>query len=380
MSGSVFSSENDLSEVLFLEPLISLQWFAAEDEGRTEEPTEHKLREAREKEGRVPKSQEIPGALVLLLPTLCLIMLAPWLFRNCVDLMSFCLQRCTTAEIDGTLFLVFMRYFSRIILPVLGVAILAGIVGNVVQNRGFIFSLKPITPSFSKILPKFGEYFKKTLFSLNGAFNIVKSIAKVAILVLISYNVIKGNLPNLVTLLNVNLWQGIVYLGQMIAKLLIMASVVFLVIAIPDYLMQRRQFMEQMKMSKQEVKEEFKNLEGDPFVKGRLRQYMRQLMTQQMRQNVANADVVITNPTHYAVALQYDRESMQAPMVTAKGVDELAQRIKEIARQNDVEIVENRPLARALYAQVEIGDIIPEEFYSALSLILQRVYRLKGKL
>ena len=134
-----------------------------------------------------------------------------------------------------------------------------------------------------------------------------------------------------------------------------------------------------MKMTKQEVKEEFKTLEGDPLVKSRLRQIMRELMRGNIRENVAKADVVITNPTHFAVAVLYDKEVMQGPMVCAKGQDALAQRIKEIARENDVTLIENRPLARALYAEVEIGDIIPETYYTVLATILGKVYAMKGK-
>ena len=160
----------------------------------------------------------------------------------------------------------------------------------------------------------------------------MKSIAKVAFLFIMAFILIKNDLPKLLTLTNVSFWSGIVHVAVMTAKLLIIAAVFFLVIAIPDYLVQRHQFMETMKMSKQEVKEEYKNLEGDPYVKGRLRQYMRDLMSQNMSANVAKADVIITNPTHYAVAVQYDKTVMQGPMVTAKGVDSVAQRIKEIAQ------------------------------------------------
>ncbi|MBP7480727.1 MAG: flagellar biosynthesis protein FlhB [Spirochaetaceae bacterium] len=359
---------------------LDLQWFAsAEEEGRTEQPSEYKLRKARE-EGRVAKSQELSGALVMLLPVISLVILAPWFLDNCIGILRFYFDRCTTSEVDdGILASAFFNYFIKMILPLAIVAMVSGISANIIQNRGFIFSTKPIEPKFSKILPKFGEYFKKTLFSGQGLFNLVKSIAKVAFLFIMAFILIKNDLPKLLTLTNVSFWSGIVHVSVMTAKLLIIAAVFFLVIAIPDYLVQRHQFMETMKMSKQEVKEEYKNLEGDPYVKGRLRQYMRDLMSQNMSANVAKADVIITNPTHYAVAVQYDKTVMQGPMVTAKGVDSVAQRIKEIAQEHDVDIVENRPLARALYAEVEIGDIIPEMYYQALAVILGKVYTMKGK-
>ncbi len=357
-----------------LVPSIDLQWFAAEDEGRTEEPSEYKLRKARE-EGRVAKSQELNGALVLLLPVICLIICAPWMMNTCIMIIRFYVDRCTGTSItDPSLLLAFFYYFIQLMLPVSLTALVSGVAGNIIQNRGFIFSTKPITPKFSKILPRFGEYFRKTLFSFEGFFNIVKSIVKVVILAAVSWLVIRNDLPNLLSLMNTGLWSAVAYVAGMTAKLLIIASLVFLVISIPDYIVQRRQFMESMKMTKQEVKEEYKMMEGDPLVKSRLRQRMREMLSQNMAANVAKADVIITNPTHFAVAVLYDQETMQGPMVTAKGADEAALRIRTIASEHDVPLVENRPLARALYAEVEIGDIIPETYYQALALILARVY------
>ncbi|MGP1510181.1 MAG: flagellar biosynthesis protein FlhB [Treponema lecithinolyticum] len=357
---------------------FDLQWFAAEDEGRTEQPSEYKLRKARE-EGRVAKSQELNGALVMLLPVLTLIVLSPWLFKKSIEIIRFYFERCTQAQLNGMLVRSFFHYFIAMVSPVCIAALIAGISANLIQNKGFMFSLKPIEPKFSKVLPHFGEYFRKTLFSFEGAFNVFKSLLKVIVVFICAYITIKNDLPKLLSLLNVNLWNGIVHIAVMSAKLLIIASFIFLIISIPDYLVQRRQFIESMKMTKQEVKEEFKTLEGDPLVKSRLRQIMRELMRGNIRENVAKADVVITNPTHFAVAVLYDKEVMQGPMVCAKGQDALAQRIKEIARENDVTLIENRPLARALYAEVEIGDIIPETYYTVLATILGKVYAMKGK-
>jgi len=359
---------------------FDLQWFAsAEEEGRTEKASEHKLRKARE-EGRVAKSQEISAALVMLFPVIALVILAPWYLKKFIEILRFFFDRCTSPEVDlGSFAYMFFRSMITMILPLGIIAMISGVLANIVQNRGFIFSTKPISPKFSKILPKFGEYFKKTLFSGQGAFNVLKSIVKVAFLFTMAFILIKNDLPKLLTLSNVNMWQGISHVAGMVAKLLIIAALFFLVIAIPDYLVQRHQFMESMKMSKQEVKEEYKNLEGDPFVKGRIKQYIRDLMSQNMSQHVAEADVIITNPTHYAIAIKYDREIMQGPMLTAKGVDSVAHRIKEIAKEHDVEIIENKPLARALYAEVQIGDIIPEAYYQVLAIILGQVYKMRAE-
>lgn len=363
-----------------LMPPIHLQWFAsAEDEGRTEEPSDLKLRKARE-EGRIAKSQELTGGLVLLLPVLTLILLAPWLLRGFVQIIRFYMERCTTASLaDGELMMEFLYAIVRMVLPIAATAMVAAVVANVIQNKGFIFTTKTIEPKISKVLPKFGEYFKKTLFSFEGAFNVVKSIVKVAVIFIAAYLLIRSEIPQLLTLMQTNFWDGVVYIADMTAKLLVITAVIFIIIAIPDYIVQRKQFMESMKMTKQEVKQEYKETEGDPLVKGKLRQYMHEMLRRNMPAAVAKSDVVITNPTHYAVAVQYDNTTMAGPMVTAKGVDSLARRIREIATENRVPLVENRPLARALYAEVEIGEMVPENYYQALAVILANVYNMKGK-
>lgn len=290
------------------------------------------------------------------------------------------MERCTTANItDGELMVEFLYSMVRMVLPIAATAIVAGVVANVIQNKGFIFTTKTIEPKISKILPKFGEYFKKTLFSFEGAFNVVKSIVKVAVIFIAAYLLIRSDVPHLLTLMNTNFWDGIVFISEMTAKLLIITSVIFIIIAIPDYIVQRKQFMESMKMTKQEVKQEYKETEGDPLVKSKLRQYMHEMLRRNIPAAVAKSDVVITNPTHYAVAIQYDSATMAGPMVTAKGVDSLARRIREIAAENKVPLVENRPLARALYAEVEIGEMVPENYYQALAVILANVYNAKGK-
>ncbi|MCD1654814.1 flagellar biosynthesis protein FlhB [Treponema zuelzerae] len=376
-SGSLLSEERiEISAVL---ELMDLQWFAAEDEGRTEDPTDYKIRKARE-EGRVAKSQELNGALVLLLPAISLILFAPWMLNTFVELIRFYFSRSASTELnDPALVGAFFHYFIRLVLPVTLTALVSGVASNVLQNGGFIFSVKSITPKLSKISPNFARFFSKALFSAEGLFNLAKSLIKVAIIVLVAWSSIRGEIPKLVTMLEAGFWSSIVFIADMASRLLLTAGFLFLAISIPDYIFQRRQFMESLKMTKQEIKEEYKQMEGDPLVKSRLRQRMRELLSQNMAVNVPKADVIITNPTHYAVAMQWDRSTMRAPMLTAKGADQLALRIREIAREHEVPIVENRPLARALYAEVEIGDMIPDEYYQALAVILAKVYALNSK-
>jgi len=355
---------------------IDLQWFAAEDEGRTEEPSEYKIRKARE-EGRVAKSQELIGALVLLLPTLTLIFLGPSMFRTSLEMIRFFLTRLNEVDsiVNGMFFVVFLTYFARLALPVIAVAMLSGIIANLVQT-GFLFTTKPLVPKFSKIVPHFGQYFQRTLFSVEGLFNFAKSLVKIAIIGIVSYVIISSKIEQLARLQTATLWTGFTTVAGLTAQLLIIAALLLLGLSIPDYLFQRWQYMESLKMTKQEVKEERKMYEGDPLIKSRLRQRMRELLSRNMAANVPKADVVITNPTHYAVALEWNKDTMPAPMVTAKGADEVAQRIKAIAKESGVPIVENKPLARALYAEVEIGDIIPETYYQAIATVLAHVYKI----
>jgi flagellar biosynthetic protein FlhB len=268
-----------------------------------------------------------------------------------------------------------LYYILKMFLPIGLTALVTAIAANLIQNRGFIFSMKPLEPNFGKIVPKLGQYFRKTIFSGAGAWNVAKSLIKVAVLALISFTLIRTDLEKLLSLSSVSPWNGIAHIAWMAAKLLIMAAVFFLVIAVPDYLIQRYQFMEQMKMSEQELKEEYKMEEGDPQVKSYVMQQLQALLRQNIPKNVAESNVVITNPTHYAVALKYDPYFMNGPMVMAKGADRLAQRIKEIARTNDIPIVENRHLARALFTATEVGEIIPPQYYSAVAIILANIQR-----
>jgi len=354
---------------------IDLQWFAAEDEGRTEEPSEIKIEKAR-REGRVAKSQELNSALVMLFAVITLIVLARWMFGQLKLAMEYYFTRCTADQVDNPAFAVtFFYYFIKLTLPIAIIGTVAGVAGNLIQNRGFLFSTKPIEPQFSKILPRFGQYFRKTLFSFEGGFNIAKSLGKIAVIAAVSWVLIRNDLPDLLIMLQAgNIDASVGRIGRMAAQLLVTASVIFLVISIPDYFVQRRQFIESMKMTKQEVKEEYKEMEGDPDVKNRLQQAQRQLLQQNMPRAVAESDVVITNPTHFAVALKYDPAiTEQSPQVTAKGADETAFTIKRIAREHDIPIVENRPLARGLYTDTQVGDIIPDIYMRAIVLVYTEI-------
>ena len=352
---------------------IDLQWFA-EQEDKTEEPTEHRLNEAR-KEGRVPKSQDLNGAIVSLLTTALLVALGPWMLEKFQEMMVFFFQNINEPHVDSRRFAIaFARYFLILAMPFSVTGLIAGVVANILQNRGFIFSLKPIQPKLSKIVPHFLKYLKNTIFSKKGVFNILKSLLKVGIIVVIAFLVIRNSLPKTLNYLHsAGPRSALKQEGAIIVLLMLLACFALLMFGIVDFVMQRRFFIDEMKMTKQEVKEEFKEMEGDPQVKGHLENARREMLRQNMPKAVREADVLITNPTHFAVALQWKQGVSDAPMVTAKGEDMTAQNMKRIARDADVPTVENRPLARALYTETEVGDIIPQAYLRVIAEVYAHI-------
>lgn len=241
---------------------------------------------------------------------------------------------------------------------------------------GWKISGKPLKPELSKFNPINGF---KRMFSKDSLFELVKSIVKVALVMYVAYSEIKDRQGELFVIYDMELLQAVALIAGLIVDVGLKTSLVYLIVGIADLIYQKHKFKEEMKMTKQEVKDEYKNTEGDPQIKGRQRQRMREASQRRMMQDVPKADVVITNPTHYAVAIRYDAEVSKAPVVVAKGEDFLAAKIKEVARENQVEIVENKPLARMLYANVNVGAEIPPELYQAVAEVLAMVYNLKGR-
>ena len=358
---------------------VHLQWFAAEDEGRTEDPTEQKVRKARE-DGKVAKSTELSSSITLLFPVIAIGILGSYMLSNLTQMLSFYLGLSSEIDItsDPRAVSAFAGYFTRIMIPLLAVAFLSGIVGNVIQV-GFLFSIKPITPDLNRIVPKFGKFFQRAFFSSEAAFNLGKSIFKLIIIAVIAFLNIRAEIDKIALLATAPFLLSFQTIAQVAFRMLVESAIALILLSIPDYLFQRRQHRESLKMTKQEVREERRMSEGDPLVRGRLRERMRELLARNMMRNVPRADVVVTNPTHFAIALEWNRSTMEAPMVLAKGADNLAARIREIATENSVPLVENKPLARALYAEVEIGDTIPPQYYEVMALVLAEVYRISGR-
>lgn len=363
----------------------NLQFFADGPGGEKTEPaTEKKKQDARD-EGQVAKSKEIENAFSLLALFLLIKFYTETLGSRLIGFFSLTYDDIPEyiKNYDGkvnetSIVTLITEVFYEVLIslaPVLIVGFMVSFVCDVAQVKWHP-TLKPLKPKGSKINPIQG--FKKIL-SKESLVELVKSILKIVLVCVVSYNYLRKNLDGLFLLYDMTLFSGIAYAGNLVVSLGIRICVVYLILALADYAYKRWKHNDDLKMTKQEVKDEYKQSEGDPQIKGKIRQKMQEASRRRMMQDLPKADVVITNPTHYAVAIKYDAEQYDAPIVLAKGADYLAQKIKEAARENDIEIVENKPLARMLYANVEIGELIPPELYQAVAEVLAFVYHLKGR-
>ena len=364
-----------------------LQFFAKEGMGgeKTEPATTKKLNDAR-KEGQVAKSREIANGMGLLSFFLVLKFMVGdiglqmesvfgVIYNKIPELTTYWYDNMPEQE-AGMIFRHLLLQVLLIIAPILLIGVLVAFVCDVAQVKWKPTS-KPLRPKFSKLNPLKG--FKK-IFSPNALVELVKSIAKIGLILYICYSYLKDKWPLLLNLYEVTLMQALQIIAQVVTDLGIRISLFYMIIAFADFAYQKIKFKNDMKMTKQEIKEEYKQQEGDPKVKGQIRQKMMEASRRRMMQALPQADVVITNPTHYAVAIKYEPEVADAPVVVAKGEDYLAAKIKEIARDNKIEIVENKPLARMLYANVDVGQAVPPEMYQAVAEVLAFVYHLQGKI
>ena len=365
----------------------NLQFFAEDANGaeKSEQPTAKKLDDAR-KEGQVAKSQEVATAFSLLALFVILRIFYPFMGNNFKSIFERVYNNIPVVArtYDGFLpVATITSILSNAILtmllltaPFLIIGFLIAFLCDLVQV-GFKPTSKPLQPKLSKLNPISGM---KKIFSARKLFELGKSILKLAVMAVVIYSFFTGRTESLFLLYDMPLSQAIGLMGNLIISLGLRIAAAYMVIAFIDLIYQRRKFTKDMMMTKQEVKEEYKNSEGDPTVKSAQKRRMMEASRRRMMQQLPQADVVITNPTHYAVAIKYDAEESDAPVVIAKGADYLAQKIKEIARDNNVEIVENKPLARMLYANVEVGELVPPELYKAVAEVLAYVYHLKGKI
>ncbi len=345
---------------------------------KTEAPTARRLEESRG-EGKVAKSQDLAAAMGLLAGLFLLNIYGPAMLSGFMGILRECLT-INHAPISGQVALeeswrMIVRYSWGILGPFFLVLVVVAIVANLMQV-GFLLVGKPLVPSFEKISPLAGI---KRLFSLRSAMRLVMSLSKVIIIGLVAYYTIESFMPELVGLAGADFLKVINRGTSLVFILGLRMGLILLILALLDYFYQKHQMNQDLRMTKQEVKEEFKRMEGDPIMRQRRRSVARELATQRMSQAVPKADVVITNPTHLAIALKYDPSEMPAPKVVARGAGYVAQRIREIAMENDVPIMERKPLARALYKSCEVGDFVPQELYKAIAEVLAYVFELAGK-
>lgn len=357
---------------------FDLQFFAQDPE-RTEEATPRRKQEARKK-GQVPRSTELNSVIVLLALFVILNFLGRWFYRELIIYMEQYLSpdELNTELSDSNLGDLLIRHgvmFLRLFLPLGLGALLIGLVINLIQV-GPMFTLEPLRPKFSKLNPIAGL---QRLFSPHGFVELAKSIIKLTIVVYFAYTTIRQHLFLFLDMVRQTPFDVAMAVWRIIYQVALKICVFLLVLAILDYLYQRWEYRKSLRMTKREVKDEFKQTEGNPQIKNKIRQRQREIAMRRMMQEVPKADVVITNPTHLAIALKYDSSKMSAPVVVAKGEGFIAQKIKEIAAANDVVLVENRPLAQALYKTVDIGEMIPANLFQAVAEVLAYVYRLKRK-
>ena len=354
--------------------VFDLQRFA--DGDKTEEPTSKKRADARKK-GQVARSQELNAAFVLLIGFLVIRILWEYIYGNIAEYTIYLyshLAQSTTTEGITELFIGIMILLAKTVMPIMFSIMIIGLAINLFQV-GFMFSTEQLEFKLDKLNPinGFGRIFSK-----RSLVELAKSIFKIIVIGYFLYLYLKDQIPLVPQFIFFDLPQSLATAADIIFTMAFQVVGVIMVMAAADYAYQRWQTTQDLMMTKQEVKDEYKQTEGDPQIKGKIKQKQRQMAMQRMMSEVPKADVIVTNPTHLAVALKYSK-GMVAPLVVAKGQDIVAESIKQIARENHVMIVENKPVARALYQAVEVGGVVPAELYQAVAEILAYVYRIKHR-
>lgn len=355
---------------------MDLQYFAQE---KTEKATPQKRKESRRK-GQVAKSADVNTAFILLFVFLFLLFAGGFLRDSLFSILQISFKENALMEVTPETVQTVMTELAllavKVVAPIFAVSLAAAIFSNYVQV-GFLFSTEPLVMKLERINPLKGA---KRIFSVRALVELLKSILKIAFVGLCTFSILWLSKEDVFRLADTSPGESFQLIGSLTVQMGIFTAVLLLFLSIFDYVYQKYDFEKNIRMSKQDVKDEHKKLEGDPLIKSKMKERQRQMAMQRMMQEVPKADVVITNPTHYAVALKYEEDEMDAPQVTAKGVDYVALKIIAAAKHHEVTTVENRPLARALYEQTEIGDTVPEELFKAVAEVLAYVYRLQRKI
>lgn len=349
----------------------------ADDQEKTEEPTPKKIEDAR-KEGNVPKSQDMSGLFTLFIAILGFLMLFGFITEHFFNLYRYYYSLFTqefNRELIFEITFITMREVLIMVVPLAMLVAVAG-VGAGFAQFGFLFTTKPLVPDFKKIDPIKGL---KNLFSMKKLIEAVKITLKSFVTLGIGFVFFLMFIEELPLVAAFTLGDQLEWLRDKAVVLALVMLLITFVFALADIIIVRKQYFDQLKMSKQEIKDEMKNMDGDPQVRAKIRQIQMQMSRKRMMAEVPTADVVITNPTHYAVAIRYKEEKHRAPVVVAKGMNQIALNIKKIARENGVHIVQNPPLARSLYAEVDLEAPIPESLFQAVAEVLAYVYKMDKK-
>lgn len=354
---------------------LNLQYFAGE---KTEKATPKK-REDERKKGKVSKSQDVNTAILLLLSFVTLAIFGSSMKEGMTSVYRHSFTEYIHWELTPeTVMLVFTEVVievAKVLAPVMLVAVIAGVASNLMQF-GFLFTTEPLKFDLKKIDPIQGA---KRIFSIRALVELLKSLLKIVFIGVITFAFIWVHKDEMMMLSQKNVDSALGFFGQVTITMGIAATIALLFLAVLDFAYQKFDFEKNLRMSKQDIKDEHKNVEGDPLIKSKLKEKQRQMAMQRMMSDVPTADVIITNPTHYSIAIKYDEDKASAPYVVAKGVDQVALKIREVAKAHDIMTVENRQLARGLYEVIEIGGLIPEQFYQAVAEVLAYVYRLEKK-
>ncbi len=366
--------KSDKVDVIMLK--INLQLFSE----KTEKPTSKKRRDARE-EGQILQSKEVNTVVILFSCFLGLKIFGRFMNEELKKIMVDFFTEINNVEVffnSSNLMVNFLNIstvFITIISPVLIVAFISSLVINYFQV-GFLFTTKTLKLKFNRLNPV--EGFKK-IFSKRALIELVKSILKVSMVGYIAVKYANSQVNRVISYSSMEPFESYINFSNLIYGFIIRILGVLLFLAVLDYFLQWREHEKNLMMSKEEIKEEYKQTEGDPFIKGKIKERQRKVAMSRMMQEIPKADVIITNPTHYAVAIKYDKDKFDAPYIVGKGVDLIAENIKKVAKDNNVPIIENKPLARAIYDSIEIGDAITEDLYEAVAEVLAYVYSLKDE-
>jgi len=362
----------------FYKVIPMLVFISADSGEKTEDATPKKKSESKKK-GQVAKSKELSSTFTLLTVTLLMITIGEYTLVNLKGVLSLFLSNYLTFTLTEytfkTVLLVSLMKFGLIILPIVVPIMIMGIAASLMQS-GFIFTNEPLKPDLKKINPMSG--FKK-IFSMRSVVDLLKNLAIVSIIAYVAYDFVKNNYLEMMTYGSLKTEVILGVFGSLVVDIFFKICLIMLVISIIDFAYQKYKHNKELKMSIQEIKEEYKQQEGDPQIKSKIRQKQREMASNRMMQDVPDATVVITNPTHLAIAIKYEQGGEGAPIVVAIGADNVAIKIKEIASENDIPIIENKPLARLIYKELEVGSEIPTDMYQAVAEILALVYKLKKK-